>query len=444
MNFRKLSFLLKARTIRRRSGRYLDELMATEKLSREQVLALQRRRAAEIMRFAAAHSPFQAERVRDAGVDLSRLEDPDVWRSIPIVDRRIVKDNTERNLTDEADDTTTREARTSGSTGEPLVVQQDARVPSLALAWRMYRSWGVEPWDDIARVSRWTFGRLDDLKNRLSWWPSRQIFLDASELDEAGLRAFHERVVTVRPRLIEGYLGAVLEYATFVQRHGLSVPGVTAIATTAAPLPPQTRERIESALGAPVYDEYRSSEVSWIAGECREQSGLHVFADARLIEIVDADGHPVPDGTVGDLVITDLTNRVFPTIRYRLGDRAALRAEPCPCGSPLPLMESVEGRAWDLIRLPSGRVLAQRLAALFGDHSSSVRLFQLHQLADYSIRVRVVLGEAPDAVANVESVAADLRRRIDDEVPVVVEYVDELPYTGGKVKYIISDVPIPD
>lgn len=443
MSLAEIAFAVKSRTLRRRSGRLLDELTAHERLSAAQLTTIQRGRAADIARFAARHSPLQAQRFADAGIDLDRLDDPDEWRRIPIIDRTTVKANADHNLSDEARPGAMREARSSGSTGEPLVMQQDARVPLLALAWRMYRWWGVEPWDDVARASRWTFGRWDGVKNTLSWWPSRQVFLDASELDDTTLAAFHEKVVRTRPRLIEGYVGAVAEYATYLERHDLTIPPPAAVATTAAPLTSQMRARLEAAFGAPVYDEYRSSEVSWIAGECREQDGLHIFADARMIEIVDEDGDPVPDGTVGDLIITDLTNRVFPTIRYRLGDRAALRAGACPCGSPLPLMESVEGRAWDLIRLPSGRVLAQRLAALFGTNVSAVRLYQLHQLADYSIRLRVVLGDAPRAREHVEQAVDDLRARVNGEVPVIAEYVDELPYTGGKVKYIISDVPAP-
>ncbi len=50
----------------------------------------------------------------------------------------------------------------------------------------------------------------------------------------------------------------------------------------------------------------------WIAGECAEQSGMHVFWDVRRVEILDDDDRPVPDGQEGNVVVTDLTNRVFP------------------------------------------------------------------------------------------------------------------------------------
>jgi phenylacetate-CoA ligase len=66
----------------------------------------------------------------------------------------------------------------------------------------------------------------------------------------------------------------------------------------------------------------------------------------------------------------------------------------------------------------------------------------MHQLADYSIRIRVVRGDEADAERNIEEAVDRIRRRIENEVPVSIEYVDALPYTGGKTKYIISDVAV--
>lgn len=443
MTIKKQFFGAKLATIRRSSRHYLDELTANAQLPQAQVLALQRRRAADLARFAAEHSPFYREHFAAAGVDLSRLEDPEQWQRLPIITRQLVKANNDRFASDEADETTAREAETSGSTGEPLVVQHDARVPTLSLAWRMYRSWGVEPWDNMARISRWTFDRISAIKNAVAWWPSRQIFMDTRMMDDDSMRAFHQQIVATKPRLIEGYLGAVTEFAYFLERTGLKIPAPVAVGTTAAPLPMSVRRRLEAAYGAPVYDEYRSSEVGWIAGECREQNGLHIFADARLIEIVDDDGNPVPNGTQGIILMTDLTNRVFPMIRYQMGDRGTLRDGLCPCGSTLPLMEGVDGRTDGVIRLPSGRVLAQQLTSIFAEHPTAVQQFQLHQLDDYSIHLRVVLTDDPHAVEAVEEVAETFYQRVDREVPVIIDYLDEQPYSGGKIDYILSDVPVP-
>lgn len=444
MSFRRAAFAAKSATARASAGRFHRELLRNERLSPEEMDTLQNRLARDIVRSAMRDSPYYRRTYAECGVDPDALTDRDAWSRLPILDRATIKAHRAEFPTPDATGSNVRTALTGGSTGEPLRTLHDARIPSLALSWRMYSWWGVQPYDDLARVGRWSFGRLSSLKNGISWWPTRQVYLDASLISPETMAVFQRSLTRVRPRLVEGYVGAMLEFADFLEQEGLSVPPPRAIATTAAPLTASARARLENVFGAPVYDEYRGSEFGWIAGECAQQDGLHVFADVRRVEVVDEHGDPVPPGELGDLVITDLRNRVFPLIRYRTGDRGILRAQPCACGRSLPLMEQPQGRTIDVIRLPSGKVLVHRLTAMFGAHPESVRLFQIHQLADYSITLRVVEGDESDARLHIETAVDGLRQRIDGEVPVRVEYVDSLPYTGGKTKYIVSDVPAPE
>lgn len=440
--FPQRAFELKSATVRRSSGAFLDQLVAHQGLAPEALRDLQWRRAQEMLQWAVRGTGFYADHYARAGVDVSAVRDWDDWEALPVIDRSVVKEHADAFPSAEAVGAAVREAKTGGSTGQPLRTMQDARVPTLALAWRMYSWWGVRPWDDLARVGRWGFGRTDNLKNALQWWPSRQAYLDAGLLSQDSMRAFHRRVQRIRPALLEGYVGSMLELADFLEAEGLRVPPLRAVATTAAPLTASVRQRLEGFFGAPVYDEYRCSEFGWVAGECAERNGLHLFADVRLVEVVDEHGRSLPPGEVGDLVVTDLTNRVFPLVRYKVGDRGALTGESCPCGVTLPLMRQPEGRSTDVLRLPSGKAIGHRLMAMFSGHPESVRLFQIHQRADHSIVVRVVPGPVRDGQAHVEAAVEDLRRRIGYEVPVSTEYVDELPFTGGKIKYVVSDVEV--
>ncbi|RGE16230.1 phenylacetate--CoA ligase family protein [Leucobacter sp. wl10] len=443
MELARAAFTIKSRTLRRRSGRFFDELLLNERLPRERLLALQASRAAGIARFAATSTAYYAETFAEHGVDLTRLEDPAQWQRIPVLERATVKDRNRGFVSSESTRRTARVAKTGGSSGEPLRLQQDARVPTLAHAWRMYRWWGVEPWDHLARVGRWGFGIVDNLKTAVTWWPSKQIYLDAQLFDGSTMGAFHRAIVRTRPALIEGYVGAMLEFADFLEAEGLTIPTPRAVATTAAPLTENARRRLEAVYGTPVYDEYRGSEINWMAAECGERNGLHVFADTRRIEILGPDGRPVPAGTVGDIVVTDLLNRVFPMIRYRVGDRGRIVERECPCGVTLPMIAQPEGRTTDIVRLPSGRMINHGLMAMFADHPEAVRVFQIVQSADYSLRIRVVRGDDPRGEQHIASAVAKVRMRIDDEVPIALEYVDRLPHTGGKTKYLISEVAAP-
>jgi phenylacetate-CoA ligase len=440
VNLREAAFAAKRATLRRHAGRYFDELLANERLPRPELHRLVDARAVDVATFAVRNTAFYGPWFADRGITLDDLARGDAWDHLPILDRTTLKAHADELRSPELHERTSRVAKTGGTTGEPVMTYVDSRVPLLALAWRMYGWWGIEPWDDLARIGRWGFGRTEALKNVVQWWPTRQVYLDARLFDRESMGRFHRRLVRVRPPLLEGYVGAMLEFADFLESSGLDLPGVRAAATTAAPLTENARRRLESVFGVPVFDEYRGSEVNWMAGECAERDGMHVFADARRIDIVDDEGRPVEPGTVGDIVVTDLTNRVFPMIRYRNGDRAALSDEMCRCGRSLPKMRAPEGRTVDVLRLPSGGALNHGLLGMFGPHPDSVRMFQIHQLSDYSIRIRIVRGPEADAERNIQAAVDTLRERIHGEVPITVEYVDALPYTGGKIKFLISDV----
>jgi phenylacetate-CoA ligase len=113
------------------------------------------------------------------------------------------------------------------------------------------------------------------------------------------------------------------------------------------------RRDIERKWNIKACDIYGLSEIigPGVSCECIEaQSGLHMNDDHFLPEIVDPDtGEPVPDGEVGELVITTLTKEAFPLIRYRTGDITRLNPEPCICGRTNVRMDRVSGRSDDML-----------------------------------------------------------------------------------------------
>jgi phenylacetate-CoA ligase len=134
MGFARTAFTIKSRTVRRRSGRFLDELLSNERLPRERLAALQASRAAAIARDAATNTTYYARTFAEAGVDPARLEAPEQWQRIPVVERAMVKEHRREFISSESTRRTARQAKTGGSSGEPLWLQQDARVPTLAHA----------------------------------------------------------------------------------------------------------------------------------------------------------------------------------------------------------------------------------------------------------------------------------------------------------------------
>ncbi|MBQ9428052.1 MAG: phenylacetate--CoA ligase [Clostridia bacterium] len=120
----------------------------------------------------------------------------------------------------------------------------------------------------------------------------------------------------------------------------------------AEPWSENMRARIEEGLGIRAYDIYGLSEVlgPGVACECPAQSGMHIWEDNFIPEIIDPETEEVlPLGATGELVFTSLTKEAFPIIRYRTRDICSLIPEPCACGRTHLRMRKPTGRSDDMM-----------------------------------------------------------------------------------------------
>ncbi len=111
------------------------------------------------------------------------------------------------------------------------------------------------------------------------------------------------------------------------------------------------RRHIEADSPVKAYDIYGLSEIigPGVGIECQEQSGLHIFEDHFLVEIIDPQtNEPCPDGTEGELVLTTLSKMAMPIIRYRTHDITAIKTESCPCGRTIRRINRISRRSDDM------------------------------------------------------------------------------------------------
>ncbi len=102
------------------------------------------------------------------------------------------------------------------------------------------------------------------------------------------------------------------------------------------------RYELEQRLGIIATDNYGLSEIMGpgVAGECKLKCGMHLAEDHFYAEIIDPDtGVVLPEGSVGELVLTSLTKQAFPMIRYRTRDITRIHYDRCDCGRTLARME---------------------------------------------------------------------------------------------------------
>lgn len=428
------SALLQGRV--RREFRRMLEADAADPVERE------RRGRADAMalaRLAWDGTDFYRAHYSAAGLRRADLDDPDAFESLPPVTKDHLRAHRSEFLVRGSTPRDTLPSSTGGSTGEPLTVLHDRSSPVAAMWWRVHRWWGVHPGDHLAMIQRERRSPRQQVVERLQWWPTERIVLDARTMTTDGMRAFAVQMDRVRPPLLTGYVGGVHELARFVADRGAPPPPLLAVGVTAAPLTPSQRADIERAFSAPVYDQYRSAEVPWMAAECRAHAGLHVLADLRVLEVVDE--HARRTAEVGDVLVTDLRNRRFPLIRYRMGDRTRHLEGACACGLTLPRIAAVQGRTSDVLRFASGRMVTGGLTGLFNAAPDAVRQFQIHQHADHSITLRCVPGSRGADDPRLREALARLRSLVDDEAPVRLELVDEIRHDRGKVRVVLSDLP---
>jgi phenylacetate-CoA ligase len=140
------------------------------------------------------------------------------------------------------------------------------------------------------------------------------------------------------------------------------------------------RRTLEAGLGCPAWDIYGLSEIvgPGVSAECEARQGLHVADDHFLPEVIDpASGAPLAPGRQGELVLTTLTKRGMPIIRYRTGDITTLSLDPCPCGRTSARMARIVGRADDMLIIKGVNVYPSEVEQALLDVADLVPHYQL-------------------------------------------------------------------
>lgn len=445
MNWTRLKsnlFLAKYGLIKPNARHRLAEVLREQSLPPEDLEILHWQRLRRLLDYADSHCPFYRRRFKEAGVRPEDVRGAREFAAIPVLTRQDLAEYVAEMVSDETSLKRLRLVTTGGTTGRPAKVYHQRDVVRLAQLWRMQSWWGLPPGTDVGRVYRLPPTLANHLRIQLVFAPNRFLNLDASSISAASMDRFLKVFNRVRPPLLHGYVGGVDHLASHVLQRGIAVHPPKAVWVTAAPLTSVQGQRIQQAFQAPVYDQYGCCEVYYVSAECPRKQGLHIFHDSLRVDFLDDSGQPVSEGELGDIALTDFENLKFPLIRYLNGDRGRALPGRCDCGVTLPLMDKVRGRKSDNLRTAGGICLSgEYLTTLFDHEPDAVRQFQVHQLADYSITLRVVPNPA---YADLDRVLAEVRARLEHntrgEAPVRVEKLDAIPHRAGKLHFVISEV----
>jgi phenylacetate-CoA ligase len=401
----------------------------------------QRGRLDEIVRFHAERNPLYRS--------LLGGPPPRDWRDLPIVDKSAFQRPVAECLSEGVPKADLHVSSTSGSSGTPFFFARDkythARTWALiaeAYAWhgiglgsRQARFYGI-PREPIPRMKEMA---KDRLMNRARF----PVF----DLSDPVLERFRRRLAKDRFDYAYGYTNSLAAFADYLHRAGVRLkaecPTLRVCIVTSEMCTPEDRERLERALGVPVVNEYGASETGVIALEDVRRAWRTSWK-TLFLEVVDDDGRPVPDGSTGQIVITDLYNRAMPFIRYRIGDLGSLRSA-AETASGEPEIAQLEGRINDTILLPSGR----RAAGLTFYYVSRGLLEKSGVMKEFIIRqtaldefVFDVVSDAPLSSGDVRTIEAKMSQYLEPGLRLRVRRVDAIERpASGKRKHFFSELP---
>ena len=190
----------------------------------------------------------------------------------------------------------------------------------------------------------------------------------------------------------------------------------------AEPHSDEQRRRIEQMLGVKAYNSFGMSEMCGpgVAFECPEQNGLHIWEDYYIVEIVDPQTlEPVPDGEVGELVLTTINLEAMPLLRYRTRDLTRILPGECPCGRHHKRLDRMKGRSDDMMILKGVNIFPiqiENILMQFRELGTDYLITLTNLEANDEMTVEVELNEFTDDYGFLQRLTKEITRQLKDEI----------------------------
>jgi phenylacetate-CoA ligase len=318
--------------------------------------------------------------------------------------------------------------KTSGSTGEPVVIKATDTVAQFFHAFN-YQEILWHKRDFKSRLASIRAGHHEN-KEISNWGApyalmhetgpmlSINIWTDIKEQDRL-LRGFNPNILIVYPNNLKALLDIwEKDIPQFKLKH---------IKTIGETVSDSLRVRTKQLFGLDIEDSYSSQEMGSIAAKCPDSDLYHTMDQNLVVEVVDDRGAPVTAGSIGGVVVTDLHNYASPMIRYSIGDYAE-RGPECSCGRGLLTLKRVVGRERNLIIQPDGRRYWPMVGMYnFDELDFIIRKYQVIQHSREMIEYKIVTDD-PITETQREALIAIARKALGDAFTyTVTRYEKEWP-----------------
>lgn len=378
------------------------------------------------------------------GIDVEAIRSQEDFEKLPFTWKGDLRDAYPLGLQSVPDEEVVRIHSSSGTTGTPVIIPYTRKdVEDWAIMFeRCYRMAGMTPLDRVhitPGYGLWTAGigfqngaerlgamvipmgpgntdkqlrMMMDLKSTVLCATSSYALLLAEEIAKRGIK---DKIY-----LKKGVIGS--------ERWGEKM-----------------RKRIASELGVSLYDIYGLTEIygPGIGMSCDFECGMHYWDDYIYCEIVDPKtGAVLPDGEIGELVITTLKKEGAPLIRYRTHDLTRFIPGDCPCGSRYPRIDTLIGRTDDMVKVKGVNIFPSQIEeALHGiaAASSEYQFMIDHMNGKDECRLFVELNSGFTKEEAVPEIQHEFKDKIGVTVIVIPVDMGELPRSEKKTKRIFDN-----
>lgn len=397
---------------------------------------------AQLERLMAVEDGFYANKFKD--IDISKIDSQEAFETLPFSDKADLREAYPLGLAAVPEEDIVRIHSSSGTTGTPVIIPYTAKdVEDWAIMFaRCYETAGITKKDRIQITpgyGLWTAGigfqagaeklgamvvpmgpgntdkqlrMMEDLKSTVLTATSSYALLLAEEIAKRGIK---DKIC-----LKKGVIGS--------ERWGEKM-----------------RKRIADELGVQLYDIYGLTECygPGIGISCDYDCGMHIWDDYLYCEIINPKtGEVLPDGELGELVITTLEKEGAPLIRFRTHDLTRFLPGECPCGSPYPRIDSILGRTDDMVKVKGVNIFPGQIEEVIAkvDGASSEYQFMIDHMFGKDI-CTLFVECTPDAnkYAVEQNLKDEFKSRIGISIHVKPVDLEDLPRSEKKTPRVFDN-----
>jgi|TARA_B110000240_G_scaffold186992_1_gene224210 phenylacetate-CoA ligase len=355
-------------------------------------------------------------------------------KDFPVINKNSIRGNFAALQSSKYSDKNKNIVSTSGSTGAPLQISQDAnkrKRNSADTAFFASRA-GYTIGEELIYIKLWpnSFG----IKN-LSGFLKNVKMHSVYKLSDIDISILIKKIKNNSNNLnMVGYSGSYEKICNYLDKIN-SQPikcNMKSIIANSERLSDTTKKSMEKYFGCKVVSRYSNNENGILAQQnLVENDKFEINWASYNIEILDLnEDKPVSYGEIGRVVVTDFFNYATPIIRYDTGDVAVMNIH-----NNVPYIERIEGRKLDMIYNTSGEIISSHLCY----HLSKYGPFKQYQLVQYGLKDYNINLNTNRRVEKEKDLVEEFKGYFGKDANIKVNYVDEIPVlNSGKRKEVTN------